>query len=87
MIFGSSETVKFVMVPITQDSIFEGEESFTATLSPAPDSSGVEIGQQGTATTTIVDGSHLVIKVIIILSFVPFHRYINILLFSGVCYS
>lgn len=58
MTFGPSETVKFVMVPITQDSIYEGEESFTATLSPAPDSSGVEIGQQGTATTTIVDGSH-----------------------------
>jgi hypothetical protein len=53
--FGPSETIKFVMVPITEDNVFEGEESFTATLSLVPGSSGVEIGQQGTATTTIVD--------------------------------
>ena len=60
--FGPSETIKFVMVPITEDNVFEGEESFTVTLSLVPGSSGVEIGQQGTATTTIVDGRSWVIK-------------------------
>ena len=60
--FGPSENIKFVMVPITQDNVFEGEESFTAILSLVPGSSSVEIGQQGTATTTIVDGRHRVIE-------------------------
>ena len=62
--FGPSETIKFVMVPITQDNTFEGEESFTAVLSPVPGTSGVEIGRQGTATTTIIDGrSHVMLCV------------------------
>ena len=54
--FTPSETVKIVMILIKDDNVFEGEESFTASLSPVPGSTGVEIGQQGTATTIIMDG-------------------------------
>ena len=46
-----------VMVPIREDEVFEGEEVFTARLSVGPDSNGVVIGRQGTATTSIIDGT------------------------------
>ena len=54
--FGASETVKFIMIPIEVDSVFEGDEVFTAILSVIPDSTGVEIGQQDTATIIIMEG-------------------------------
>ena len=57
--FSPSEDLKMVMVPIRQDNVFEGEEVFTAILSLAPGSNGVEIGRQSTATTAIVDGREL----------------------------
>ena len=44
------------MVQIQEDNIFEGDESFTATLSVVPGSTGIEIGRQSSATATIVDG-------------------------------
>ena len=56
VIFRPSEEIKTIMVPIRQDNVFEGEEVFIARLSIAPDSDGVVIGRQGTATTAIVDG-------------------------------
>ena len=55
--FRPSEEMKMVMVPIRQDEVFEGEEVFTARLSVGPDSNGVVIGRQGTATTSIIDGT------------------------------
>ena len=57
--FSPSEDLKMVTVPIRQDNVFEGEEVFTAILSLAPGSNGVEIGRQSTATTAIVDGREL----------------------------
>ena len=54
--FRPFEQTKTVMVSIKQDTVFEGEEVFSARLSVGPDSSGVVIGRQGTATTSIIDG-------------------------------
>ena len=54
--FAPSETVKTVIVTIQGDNVFEGEESFTASLSLVPGSTGVEIGQQDSATISIMDG-------------------------------
>ena len=51
-----------VMVPIRRDDVFEGEEMFMARLSVAPDSDGVVIGQQDTATTAIIDGRYRLSK-------------------------
>jgi len=48
--FGADETVKTVDVPIQQDSVLEGVELFTATLSPVPGPVDVQIGEQGEAT-------------------------------------
>lgn len=45
-----------VTVPIQMDNVYEGNESFTATLTLLPDSSGVEIGRQGSAAAFIIDG-------------------------------
>ena len=42
-------------MPIQQDSVLEGVELFTATLSPVPGLVGVLIGRQGEATATIID--------------------------------
>ena len=42
-------------MPIQQDSVLEGVELFTATLSPVPGPVGVLIGEQGEATATIID--------------------------------
>ena len=84
--FESSESFKFVMVPITPDDEFEGEESFTAVLSPVPGSSGVEIGQQGTATVTIIDGEQLN-SCEFFLVVLLYCRYIDLLLFARVLYS
>ena len=55
MTFGADETVKEVEVSIQQDSVLEGVEPFTATLSPVPGPVSVLIGEQGGATATIVD--------------------------------
>ena len=55
--FRPLEEMKMVMVPIREDEVFEGEEVFTARLSVGPDSNGVVIGRQGTATTSIIDGT------------------------------
>ena len=55
MTFGADETVKEVEVSIQQDSVLEGVELFTATLSPVPGPVGVQIGEQGEATATIID--------------------------------
>ena len=56
VIFAPSETMKTVTVPIQRDNVFEGEESFTASLSLVSGSTGVEIGQQDTAAISIMDG-------------------------------
>ena len=50
--FSADETVKEVEVPIQQDSVLEGEELFTATISPVSGPVGV---QNEEATATIVD--------------------------------
>jgi hypothetical protein len=55
VIFAPSETMKTVTVPIQRDNVFEGEESFTASLSLVSGSTGVEIGQQDTAAISIMD--------------------------------
>ena len=56
MTFAPSERVKIVMVSIQRDNVFEGEESFVASLSLVTGSTGVEIGQQDSATVRIMDG-------------------------------
>ncbi|MCL1468667.1 Calx-beta domain-containing protein, partial [Argonema galeatum] len=51
--FGANETTKTVTVPITDDSLFEGNENLTLTL--VNPSGGTNIGSQNTANLTIVD--------------------------------
>jgi len=51
--FGANETSKTVTVPITDDSLFEGNENLTLTL--VNPSGGTNIGSQNTANLTIVD--------------------------------
>lgn len=54
--FTPSETMAIVTVPIQRDNVYEGNESFTATLTLLPDSTGIEIGRQGGAAAFIIDG-------------------------------
>ncbi|HEY9848357.1 MAG TPA: DUF4347 domain-containing protein, partial [Leptolyngbyaceae cyanobacterium] len=51
--FAANETSKTVVVPITEDSLFEGNENLTLTLANA--STNTNIGTQNTATLTIID--------------------------------
>ena len=52
--FAPTEMSKIVMVPITNDSIFEGLEQFTAQLSIPAGETGVMLGA-ATATVDIID--------------------------------
>jgi uncharacterized delta-60 repeat protein len=50
--FAAGETTKNIVIPITDDSLFEGNETFTLTLSTP---SGANLGSQSSAVVTIVD--------------------------------
>lgn len=45
-----------VNIPIQRDGVFEGDETFTASLTLVPGSTGIEIGQQSNAVIVIMDG-------------------------------
>ncbi len=42
-------------IPITNDSIFEGNENFILTINPSSLSTGVTVGDPGQSIITIVD--------------------------------
>ena len=53
--FSAEEEEKEVEVSIQQDGVSEGVETFTAILSVLPGATGLQIGDQGEATATIID--------------------------------
>ena len=53
--FSAEEEEKEVEVSIQQDGVSEGVETFTAILSVLPGATGLQIGDQGQATATIID--------------------------------
>jgi uncharacterized repeat protein (TIGR01451 family) len=58
VVFGAGETSKKVVIPITQDLVAEGDETFTVTLSNPQ--GGAALGQPASATVTILDDESLV---------------------------
>lgn len=57
--FEAGESEQFVEVMIVNDSVFEGEEQFGATLALQPQSSGIVLGSQSEASATIQDDDRM----------------------------